>query len=62
MPIYRHLTKLKINKEQNFLYDIFKDADSLDRFRFLKNQCDESQLRTEIGKLIVPLAKAINEQ
>lgn len=42
------------------LYQIFKDADGLDRFRLGPNALDVDMLRTEQAKELVELAKELN--
>lgn len=44
------------------LYEIFKDADALDRFRIASNALDIRMLRTETAKKIVPFAKHLVEE
>lgn len=43
------------------LYQIFKDADALDRFRLRSNGLDVAFLRTEVAKSLYPYAKYLWE-
>ena len=54
-------------KENNFsglksLYDIFKDADGVDRVRLGPNALDCDRLRTRKSLTLVPLAKQLNQE
>lgn len=44
------------------LYQIFKDADALDRFRFGSGACDKSFLRTEFGKEMIDFCKHFSNE
>ena len=47
--------------ELRALYDIFKDADGLDRVRLGPNALDCGRLRTEQSLFLIPLAKRLNQ-
>ena len=54
-------------KENNFsglksLYDIFKDADGVDRVRLGPNALDCDRLRTRMSLTLIPLAKQLNQE
>ena len=43
-----------------FLYHLFKDADALDRFRFGPHELNETYLRTNEARALIPFAKFLN--
>ena len=54
-------------KENDFsglksLYDIFKDADGVDRVRLGPNALDCDRLRTRMSLTLIPLAKQLNQE